>query len=242
MGGPVDESARFFVGRHAFVSWLYQRVLGTVIDVCQSFAVDCGAWTAHNSDKKISDGWAGYYEWVREAARIPSFDWAIIPDVIGGSEADNDALLAEWPHGTVGVPVWHSSESTERLVRLCADYPRVAIGAHPEYPPGSGEWWKIMVRAMEAATDSDGVPYARLHGLRMLDPAIFTRLPLASADSINVALNLRSNDRFGIYRPPSARVRAAVLADRIEIHNAPARWERHNQYDLWQSSPTSSLL
>ncbi len=42
----------------------------------------------------------------------------MIPDVIGSTEKENDDLLAEWPHGERGVPVWHLNESIGRLERL----------------------------------------------------------------------------------------------------------------------------
>jgi hypothetical protein len=64
----------------------------------------------------------------------PGFDFAIIPDVIDGGEAENEALLDEWPHGDFyGVPVWHMNESDDRFIRLCNEYPRVAIGSCGEY-------------------------------------------------------------------------------------------------------------
>jgi hypothetical protein len=72
--------------------------------------------------------------------------------------------------------------------------------------------------------DDAGRPPARLHGLRMLDPAIFTKLPLASADSTNAAVNCGSLDRFGMYLPASSAQRAAVIADRIEAHNSAPAW------------------
>jgi hypothetical protein len=233
LGGKRDTAARFLNGRHALVSYANPSELSLAVEYCQSFVVDNGAWTFANRGA-VTD-WRGYYEWVAELRRFPNFDWAIIPDIIGGSEADNDALLSEYPHDS-GVPVWHANESTDRLVRLVSHYARVAIGKHPEYGPGSLEWWKVIGRAMDACTDADGCPVAKLHGLRMLDPAVFTRLPLSSADSVSVGLNADRNGRWGIYKPPSDHVRLAVLADRIESFNAAPRWERHNQHDLWDTS------
>jgi len=42
---------------------------------------------------------------------------------------------------------------------------------------------------MEVCCDADGMPKTKLHGLRMLDPVIFSHMPLSSADSCNVARN-----------------------------------------------------
>jgi len=79
---------------------------------------------------------------------------------------------------------------------------------------------------MDAACDSEGRPIARLHGLRMMDPEIFTRLPLASADSTNAAVNCGSLSRFGSYVPPTAAQRAAVIAERVESQNSAHMWLR----------------
>ena len=81
-----------------------------------------------------------------------------------------------------------------------------------------------MTEAMNVACDKRGAPRARLHGLRMLDPEIFTRLPLASADSTNAAVNCGSLSRFGTYLPPTAAQRAEVIASRIEAHNSAPCW------------------
>ena len=86
-----------------------------------------------------------------------------------------------------------------------------------------------MSEAMDVACDDQGRPRARLHGLRMMDPEIFTRLPLASADSTNAAVNCGSLSRFGSYLPPTASQRAAVIAERVESQNSAAIWQRRPQ-------------
>ncbi|AOX26860.1 hypothetical protein C0053_19190 [Pseudomonas aeruginosa] len=60
-----------------------------------------------------------------------------------------------------------------------------------------------MSAAMDAICDDQGRPMCRLHGIRMLDPAIFQSLSLASADSTNTEVNCGSISRFGLYTPPS---------------------------------------
>lgn len=65
----------------------------------------------------------------------------------------------------------------------------------------------------------------KLHGLRMLNPEIFTRLPLSSADSTNVGRNIGLDKKWtGSYQPPSKEWRAQILRARIESQNAPATW------------------
>ena len=70
---------------------------------------------------------------------------------------------------------------------------------------------------------------AELRNGRMLNPTIFGRLPLHSADSTNVAQNNGLAGRFGIYTPPTASQRAAVIADRIEHAPTAAVWVASEQ-------------
>lgn len=224
---PDTAAASAVSGGHAFVSFAHPGQLGLAAAVCQSFAVDNGAFSAWRAGRPVSD-WSAYYEWAAEARRIPSCDFAVVPDVIDGDEAANDALLREWPLPRwFGVPVWHMHESLERLERLASDWPRIAVGSSGDFATvGDARWWGRIAQAMRVVCDDDGRPMVRMHGLRMLDPAVFGRLPFASADSTNIGRNvgLDTNWRAGNYLPPTKEARAAVMRARIESHNAPARW------------------
>lgn len=248
---PLTDAARFFARRHAMVSFATITrggldQLPVIAEVAQSFVLDNGAFTAWKSGTPVSD-WQPYYEWADTWLSHPGCEWALIPDVIDGDEAANDALVSEWPHdkgcGAFGVPIWHMHESFDRLVRLCTLWPRVALGSSGEFAQiGTRRWWERMSGAMDAICDERGVPIAKLHGLRMLDPNIFSQLPFASADSTNVARNMALDTRWsGTYAPRSAEARAYVIADRIENANAAPRWDRskvHVQDHLWTLAPT----
>jgi hypothetical protein len=228
MGGSRQDAARFLVARHALVPFPRSEDLPIVADVCQSFVFDNGAFTIWKQGGKLDVD--GYIKWVEEWCRHPGFDWALIPDVIDGDEAQNDALLDQWvasPVASYGVPVWHLHESIDRLIRLCANWPTVAMGSSGQWAtPGTDGWWDRMGAAMDSICDEQGRPPARLHGLRMMSPDIFTKLPLASVDSTNAAVNAGSLNRFGMYQPPTTAQRAAVIADRIEHHNSAPVWMR----------------
>jgi hypothetical protein len=72
---------------------------------------------------------------------------------------------------------------------------------------------------MDAICDEEGRPTCKLHGLRMLDPTIFSQLPFASADSTNVAQNIGIDQKWRhAYAPVTKAARALVMADRIEHH------------------------
>lgn len=242
-GLPItpDTAARAAISSgHAFISFRNPEQLGLVLDVCQSFAVDNGAFSAWKSGEAVTC-WKRYYAWVAELQRYPSFDFAVIPDVIDGDEQANDALLAEWPwrgttkSGWVGAPVWHLHESIDRLTRLAMEWQRVCLGSSGTYSTvGDSRWWTRIAEAMNAVCDKNGTPVCKLHGLRMLDPDVFSRLPLASADSTNIAQNVGIDSRWkGSYSPPTKACRAIVMRERIESHQAVIFWDRQPiQMDL----------
>lgn len=224
-GGSRQDTVRFLMNRDALVPFPRQDDMGAVADACRSFVFDNGAWSAFTRGEALDV--EGYARWTEEWCRHPGFEWALIPDVIDGSEQDNDALLRWWPARLPGVPVWHLHESIGRLQRLCAQFKTVALGSSGQWKtPGTAAWWGRMSEAMNEVCDERGRPMARLHGLRMLDPAIFTKLPLASADSTNATVNSGSLDRFGMYLPPTTAQRAAVIAERIGAYQSAPVWAR----------------
>lgn len=223
---PETAAVRLLTAGHGFPSFATPHQLALVVAVCQSFAVDNGAFSAWKKGEPVLN-WAPFYDWAAMCKRIPSCDFAVIPDVIDGTEEDNDTLLGEWPLPKwFGAPVWHMHESLGRLERLASTYPRICIGSSGEFATvGSTAWWGRMARAMRVLCNDDGEPLCKIHGLRMLNPEIFTRLPLSSADSTNVARNIGIDSAWrGSYSPPTKEARAAVLRERIEANNSPAKW------------------
>ena len=207
------------------ISFARSEQIKLAAEVCQTFCLDNGAYSAWRRGASID--LCDYYSWVDTWMRHPGFDFALIPDKIDGRERDNDVLLEEWPFNRwQGCPVWHLHESLARLRRLARDWPRVALGSSGVYErPNSAQWWSRMHAAMKVCCDGEGRPRTRLHGLRMLNPSLFGRLPLASADSTNVARNVQLDQRWlGPYAPSSKRVRGLVLVDRIEAQNSSAIW------------------
>jgi hypothetical protein len=213
---------------HGFVSFAASQQLGVVAEFSQSFAIDNGAFTAWKAGRPIKD-WRPFYEWADEVRKIPSCDFAVVPDVIDGTEEDNDALLAEWPFSRFfGAPVWHMHESLDRLERLSSGWPRVCLGSSGEFSRvGGPEWRDRMDQVMEVLCDKEGYPATKLHGLRMLNPQVFCDYPFASADSTNIGRNVGIDSAWkGTYLPPTKEARAAVMRSRVEAFNAPTRWKR----------------
>jgi hypothetical protein len=212
---------------HAFVSYAHPQQMGLAVAVCQSFAVDNGAFSAWRSGEPITD-WSEYYEFAAAAKRQPSCDFAVIPDVIDGSAADNDVLLTEWPLPRwFGAPVWHLHEPLDRLERLSSEWPRVCLGSSGEFAQvGTPRWWRRMGLAMRYVCDDAGQPSCRLHGLRMLDPDIFSKFPFASADSVNIGRNIGIDQKWsGPYAPPTKESRTQLMRARVESVNAPSAYD-----------------
>jgi hypothetical protein len=238
---PNTAMARALTSGHAFISFHRPDQLGAALEVAQSFALDNGAFSAWRGGDPVSD-WEPYYAWVQELHRYPSFDFAVIPDVIDGDEAANDALLHAWPWRRsaphIGAPVWHLHESLQRLEYLAINFPRVCLGSSGEFAAvGSPQWWRRMAEAMDTVCDREGRPVCKLHGLRMLNPEVFTRFPFASADSTNIARTITTDNAWkGPYTPISKDARAQVLRERIEVHQSPTFWDRSAapiQINLW---------
>ena len=224
---PATVAHKAIEAGHAFVSFAHADQLMVAIEVCQSFALDNGAFSAWKSGNPVKD-WTKFYDWAMGVKKVPSCDFAVIPDVIDGNEADNDALLKDCPFPAwFGAPVWHLHESLERLEQLANNYVRVCIGSSGEYAiVGTNEWWSRMGQAMRVICDDMGRPICKLHGLRMLDPAIFSKFPFSSADSTNIGRNVGIDNKWkvGNYQPPTKEMRAQVMRSRIESYNAPATW------------------
>lgn len=225
---PNADMIKSFTAKHCMVSFERPDQMEIAAEVCQSVVLDNGAFSAWRQGKQYD--FTGYVEWASLWVRHPCVDWCVIPDVIDGTEADNDALIADWPlHQAVSVPVWHMHESLERLEKLLS-FPRVALGSSGQFATvGDGKWWSRMSEAMEVICDVDGIPRTKLHGLRMLDPTVFSRLPLASADSCYVARNSGIDSAWkGPYMMTGRYTRAVVLMERIERHASACRWSKAN--------------
>ena len=232
VGGTRQDVVRFLSGRHALIPFARPDDLGAALEVCQSVVLDNSAfslWRAGGGDVDVAD----YHAWVHSVAGHPALDWCLIPDKIDGTEQDNVDLVNLWVRmgsRVKSVPVWHMHESLRWLDELAGRFQTVAVGSSGQWStPGTAAWWDRMAEAMHVMCDKQGRPRCRIHGLRMLDPAIFGRLPLASADSTNAAVNGGSLGRFGAYPAPTAGQRADVIASRIEAHQSACRWVGHTQ-------------
>jgi hypothetical protein len=228
-GTPINKDSvamRVLRAKHAFISFVAPSQFEVVANVCQSFALDNGAYSFWK--RRAAVNWNDYYTWCEKLKNVPGCDFAVIPDVIDGDEHANDTFVEEWPFGVFGVPVWHMHESVDRFKRLCNKWPKVAIGSSGDYAiVGSPSWWNRMSDLMNQVCSEEGLPPTKLHGLRMMNPEIYTKIPFSSVDSTNVARNIAYDKGWvGTYVPSNKEMKAIVLIDRIESYNGALKWNK----------------
>lgn len=177
-------------GAGAFVSFARPDQLAASIKYACAVAIDNGAFSAWKRGLVIN--WQEFYRWLLPHYHHPKVSFFVIPDVVEGGEADNDALIDSMPRcfRDKAAPVWHLHESLDRLVELCNEWPRVCFGSSGEYASIRTERWH---RRMREAFDAIYLKHSfktKIHGLRMLDGRVLGNYPLATADSTNLACNI----------------------------------------------------
>lgn len=243
-GGPFSDSkiaAEIYRHHHAMVSFARPEQVELVAEHCRGFALDNGAFTRWKAAAGAALDWDEYYRWVERWKSHPGCDFALIPDVIDGTEQQNDDLLADWPFDDIGTPVYHMHESLERLDRLARSFGRVALGSSGKYRnPGSLLWWDRITQMMRLLVIENGYPKVKLHGLRMLSPELIKAIPFTSADSTTVARNVNLDTKWKGSMAPSSRLgRALALRERIEQAQTATRWQGPDgeQIGLFSSGP-----
>ena len=207
------------------VSFANQQQVHLAFEKAQGVALDNGAFTVWKKSEKVDV--PAYTQWVMLWMRHPAFEWAIIPDVIDGTEGENDDLISQWPLAReVSVPVWHMHESIRKLGSLIESFPRVAIGS-------SGEFADIRTKALESNARSDGGCLRRGRHAKDKTSWVAPNAPrvlssvirITVVDSTNCGRNIGLDERWtGPYVPPSKDVRAMVIRDICENHASAYRW------------------
>lgn len=152
--------------------------------------LDNGAFSRFTKGREVDVD--AYYAWLEPVLAPPH--WAVIPDKINGTLADQQALLASWPRETFGydnaAPVFHLHMPLHHLNALVLGYRKVCLGSSGEYwHVGSPAWCRRMDEIFNYLAKQFGrMPW--IHGLRMLDQTD-GGWPFASADSTNVAQNFK---------------------------------------------------
>jgi hypothetical protein len=228
VGGTKSDAIKFLDGRHALISFAHQGQVAEVLECCESFCLDNGAFTIWKTTGGDID-LVAYRGWVESLRRHSSFDFYLIPDKIMGSELENDNLIKEWDElgcGGQGVPVYHLGENPDRFLRLAEEYDKVAFGSTDLWGKnGSKVWWKYMSEFMEEVTDENGYLPCKVHGLRMLDINLFTLLPLHSGDSTNAGVNGHIAMKKGTLPAITRWQGNERIAQRIESFQSAPFWD-----------------
>jgi hypothetical protein len=201
-------------GRHFCVSFAAPSQVKMCHQIGQSVMLDNGAFSLWRSGKKTD--WPRFYAWCGPWLEYHT-TWAVIPDVIDGSEQENDALLHEWPYPREkGAPVWHLHESLERLNSLVHAWPRVCFGSSGQYASvGTQRWHHRMAEAFNKICPTGGPPPAWLHMLRGMSLS-GKDYPFASVDSTDIARNH--------WRVKNGGATAVQKAHRWDSMQCPAAW------------------
>lgn len=205
-------------GRNFCVSFAAPHQVAECHRIGQSVMLDNGAFSVWKQGREMD--WYAWWKWVHEWLPYRT-TWAVLPDVIDGTEMENDLLLSRFHDlGDQGVPVWHLHESYDRLLRLINAYGRVCFGSSGVFATiGTDEWHRRVNDAFNALVDDFGkVPW--VHMLRGMALA-GDQYPFASVDSTDIARNHN--------RPQNG---ARAMADRWDAIQCPARWERREQEPL----------
>jgi hypothetical protein len=216
-GTPITPQEVFLrlKGRCFCVSFADGRQVRVAHEIGQSVMLDNGAFSLWRAGKATD--WPGYYRWADEWLDYPT-TWAVIPDVIDGTDEENDRLIAEWPFADRGAPVWHMHEPISRLLRLAQEFSRVCFGSSGEYAVvGSPQWHRRAALAFDAlALEHKRLPW--IHMLRGMALA-GTEYPFASVDSTNIARNHAGNHTRNV-----AAKDAVAMAAEIDARQCPGRW------------------
>lgn len=187
-GTPITPATELIklAGRHFCVSHAAPQQVKACHQIGQSVMLDNGAFSAWKSGKPITD-WTPFLRWADEWLDHPT-TWAVIPDSVEGGEDEQERLIALWPFGDRGVPVWHLHEPLDRLLTLLDAWPRVCMGSSAEYKDVLSPAWE---RRMDEAWREIGRRHRRtpwVHMLRGLQ-LVRHRWPFASVDSTDIARN-----------------------------------------------------
>jgi hypothetical protein len=218
-GTPITprRTLNTLAGKHFCVSFADPRDVEVVHKIGQSVMLDNGAFSFWKSG--TATDWGAYFGWCEEWLSSFPTTWAVIPDVIDGTETENNDLLAAWweRFGTYhrAAPVWHINESFQRLDRFMqGPFDKICLGSSGEYADvGTHKWHGRMVEVFNHAHRSGRRRSVWFHMLRGMK---FSRspYPFASVDSTDVARNHHSNIRT-----------ARHMADLWDAQQCPGDWE-----------------
>lgn len=239
---PIDIFLQAVTNKNVLVSFANPQDASRAFANCNKVILDNGAFTTWKKYQSLTHyfkmrfwdkHWDKYYKWVERHSKCEFF---FIPDVIDGTEEENDYLISRYFYKcklnksfkNKGVPVWHVAESLDRLKYLSENFDFIAFGSSGEYAElGTPQWHKRMNDTMKVICDEEGRPKVKIHMLRCLDPRIFTKYPFYSGDSTNLA----RNHSLGLDGNGIMQSQWKHILERIEKYNSPEFYKFKKYYE-----------
>lgn len=184
-GTPITplSALESLAGKSFCVSFAHPEQVKRCHEIGQSVMLDNGAFTLWGKGETLDH--KAFWKWAEPWLECRS-TWAVIPDLIDGTEEQNRELVCrcrEYPEKVA--PVWHLHESLDYLQWLCDQWPRVCFGSSGAYSTvGSPAWHNRIQDALEACWGSR----PQIHMLRGMKCSRMP-YPFASVDSTDVARN-----------------------------------------------------
>ena len=186
-------------GESFCVSYAYPEQLhdvGPLVPSTGILLLDNGAFTTWKQGREFNE--LGFWDWANAAQDLYPEAVAVIPDQIGGTEADNLMMasrairggLARYPERTMFV--WHTNDSMAQLKKAAMLFNFIAIGSCAEHDIQK-HWAEFYARAGKASDMIEAVDLMTgrrpwVHVMRGLGK--FHKFPrFDSADSTNIARN-----------------------------------------------------
>lgn len=184
-------SDAFFMGDNALAninvleSYYYLRKNKEFMAIVRhfgSFLLDSGAFTFMSGSHKGAIDWDEYVE--SYAAFINKYDVRLffeldIDSVVGIAEVERLRFKLEKLTGKKPIPVWHKNRGKEYFIKMCENYPYVALGG-------------IVTKEIPRQLDEKGFPWfiktahshgCKIHGLGYTNVANLHRYHFDSVDS-----------------------------------------------------------
>ena len=232
---PNSVLVKALTGYKALIPFPRPENLNTCLEICSSICIDNGAFSVWKQG--ITIDWNDFYKWLTPIVPNPKVDFFLIPDVIDGTEKENDKLVREYNENyrnkllNKGIPIWHINESLARLERLSNQFDYIAFGSAGEYSVlGTPQWHEKITKAFDVVCNEDGVPL-KIHMLRCLNSKIFTKYPFYSGDSTSLAQNHKITTRRGLNQKSKLfKIEETSnwkkVRDRLERFNSPNKITR----------------
>ena len=163
----------------------------------RSWALDSGAFTAHNSGKAID-----LREYIRTAKELQSQDtllWDVFAlDVIGDAKASLNNANKMRQAGVEAIPTFHFGSDLNDLKHIAKDFPKIALGGLAAKRAGNhgqqvskSEKYVFLQRCFEVIWPT------RIHLFGCTDEKLLLTFPAESADSTSWHLQ---PSRYGLWK------------------------------------------